>query len=179
MTRRQRALADLEQDIREHLERETQDNIERGMSPADARAAAQRKFGDDKRDSLTPQCQRCEVKGLCNGGCPKDRFALSSDGDPGQNYLCAGLYLFFTHTRPAMQTMGQLLQRGRAPSEVMALTAAEDLKRGPYAFCSCGSGRKFRFCHGNREPRSPFSGISPATAVYPELPSGASLGDAQ
>ena len=46
MTRRQRALADLEQDIREHLERETQDNIERGMPPADARAAAQRKFGN-------------------------------------------------------------------------------------------------------------------------------------
>jgi uncharacterized protein len=58
---------------------------------------AQRKFGDDKRDSLTPQCQRCEVRGLCNGGCPKDRFTLSSDGDPGQNYLCSGLYLFFTH----------------------------------------------------------------------------------
>ena len=46
MTRRQRALADLDQDIREHLERETQENIERGMSPADARAAALRKFGN-------------------------------------------------------------------------------------------------------------------------------------
>ena len=126
---------------------------------------AQRKFGDDKRDSLTPQCQRCEVRGLCNGGCPKDRFALSSDGDPGQNYLCAGLYLFFTHTRPAMQTMAQLLQRGRPPSEVMALTAAEDLKRGPYLPCPCGSGQKFRFCHGDRAPHSPFSGISPARAA--------------
>ena len=126
---------------------------------------AQRKFGDDKRDSLTPQCQRCEVRGLCNGGCPKDRFALSSDGDPGQNYLCAGLYLFFTHTRPAMQTMAQLLQRGRPPSEVMALIAAEDMKRGPYVPCPCGSGRKFRFCHGNREPHSPFSAVSVATAA--------------
>ena len=46
MTRRRRALADLDQDIREHLERETQENIERGMSPADARAAALRKFGN-------------------------------------------------------------------------------------------------------------------------------------
>lgn len=126
-------------------------------------SAAQRKFGDDKRDSLTPQCQRCEVRGLCNGGCPKDRFALSSDGDPGQNYLCGGLYTFFTHTRPAMQTMAQLLQRGHAPSEVMGLTAAEDLKRGPYLPCPCGSGKKFRFCHGDRAPNSPFTGISPAS----------------
>ena len=113
---------------------------------------------------LLAQCQRCEVRPLCNGGCPKDRFALSSDGDPGQNYLCAGLYLFFTHTRPAMQTMGQLLQRGRPPSDVMALTAAEDEKRGPYAPCPCGSGQKFRFCHGDRAPQSPFSGLSPRTA---------------
>src|SRR4051812_27090889 len=44
--RRRRALADLDQDIREHLERETQENIERGMSPADAQAAALRKFGN-------------------------------------------------------------------------------------------------------------------------------------
>jgi uncharacterized protein len=144
---------------------------------------AQRKFGDDKRDLLTPQCQRCQVRGLCNGGCPKDRFILSSDGDPRQNYLCAGLYLFFTHTRPAMQTMAQLLQRGHPPSEVMALTAAEDTKRGPYVPCPCGSSLKFRFCHGNREPQSPFSGISPATTApqdnfHLQLPPQASSGGA-
>jgi predicted permease len=46
MTRRRRALANLDRDIREHLERETQENMERGMSPAEARAAALRKFGN-------------------------------------------------------------------------------------------------------------------------------------
>ena len=89
---------------------------------------------------------------------------LSSDGDPGQNYLCSGLYLFFTHTRPAMRTMAQLLQSGLPPSEVMVLTVEEDAKRGPYEPCPCGSGKKFRFCHGNPEPQTPFSGICPATA---------------
>lgn len=49
MTRRGRAISDLDADIRDHLERETQDNIERGMSPADARAAALRKFGNAGR----------------------------------------------------------------------------------------------------------------------------------
>ena len=39
-------LADLDADIRDHIERETQDNIERGMSPEDARYAALRKFGN-------------------------------------------------------------------------------------------------------------------------------------
>ena len=67
-----------------------------------------RKFGDDKRDTLTRQCRACDVRLLCNGGCPKDRFALSKDGEPGHNYLCAGLELFFTHTRPLMGVMGRL-----------------------------------------------------------------------
>jgi len=127
-------------------------------------SAQQRKFGDDKRDMLTPQCQACEVKHLCNGGCPKDRFTLSRDGDPGQNYLCAGLELFFKHTRPAMQTMAQLLQRNRPPSDVMALTASEDGRRGPYQLCPCGSGKTFRFCHGDRAPQSPFSKLDAAVA---------------
>jgi uncharacterized protein len=118
-----------------------------------------RRFGDDKRDLLTPQCQQCDVLNLCNGGCPKDRFAISRDGDPGQNYLCAGLELFFHHTRPAMQTMGRLLQQRRAPSDIMAITAAEDEKHGPYQKCPCGSGRKFRFCHGDKTPDSPFTGV--------------------
>jgi uncharacterized protein len=128
----------------------------------------QRKFGQDKRDTLTLQCQRCEVRPLCNGGCPKDRFANSRDGDPGQNYLCAGLELFFTHTRPAMQTMARLLQQRRYPAELMALIAAEDAKRGPYQPCPCGSGRKFRFCHGDRAPHSTFTGVSSAVAA-PQL----------
>lgn len=33
MNRRERMMEDLDQDIRTHIEMETQDNIERGMSP--------------------------------------------------------------------------------------------------------------------------------------------------
>ena len=110
----------------------------------------QRKFGDNKRDTLTTQCQECKVRHLCNGGCPKDRFALSRDGQPGQNYLCPGLELFFMHTGPAFTRMAQMIQQGHAPSEVMAWVAAEDEKHGPYQPCPCGSGKKFRFCHGKK-----------------------------
>jgi len=42
-------LADLDQDIRAHIEMETQDNIERGMSPEEARSEAMRKFGNVTR----------------------------------------------------------------------------------------------------------------------------------
>lgn len=46
MWRRKRMLAELDEDIREHLAKETQDNIERGMTPQEARYAAVRKFGN-------------------------------------------------------------------------------------------------------------------------------------
>jgi putative ABC transport system permease protein len=49
MSRRKRMLEQLDEDIREHLERGTQDLIDRGMSPKDARYAALRKFGNVAR----------------------------------------------------------------------------------------------------------------------------------
>jgi putative ABC transport system permease protein len=49
MSRRKRMMEDLDQDIRDHLEMETQDNIGRGMSPEEARYAALRKFGNVTR----------------------------------------------------------------------------------------------------------------------------------
>ena len=49
MWRSKRMLDELDADIREHIERETQDNIERGMTPEEARYAAVRKFGNVTR----------------------------------------------------------------------------------------------------------------------------------
>ncbi|MFZ0819147.1 MAG: ABC transporter permease [Candidatus Acidiferrales bacterium] len=49
MNFRKRMLNDLDQDIRDHIERETQDNIDRGMPPDEARFAALRKFGNVTR----------------------------------------------------------------------------------------------------------------------------------
>src|SRR5208337_1536785 len=49
LSRRQRMMEDLDQDTRDFIERETQDNIERGMSPEEAHFAALRKFGNVTR----------------------------------------------------------------------------------------------------------------------------------
>ncbi len=49
MRRRKRMMEDLDRDIRDHIEMETQDNIERGMPPEEARYAALRKFGNVTR----------------------------------------------------------------------------------------------------------------------------------
>jgi predicted permease len=49
MKRRDKMIDELERDIREHIERETQDNIDRGMTADEARFAAIRKFGNATR----------------------------------------------------------------------------------------------------------------------------------
>ena len=46
---RKRLCDSLDEEIREHIERETADNMERGMTPEEARSAALRKFGNVTR----------------------------------------------------------------------------------------------------------------------------------
>jgi len=107
-----------------------------------------RRFGLDKRDRLTGQCQGCSVRQLCNGGCPKDRFMTSRKGEAGHNYLCEGLELFYMHTRPSMMAMAHLIRKGHAPADIMALVRAEDARRGLESPCPCGSGLALQSCHG-------------------------------
>jgi uncharacterized protein len=45
----------------------------------------QRKFGVDKYDTLPRYCLDCRVRFACHGGCPKDRFILTPNGEPGLN----------------------------------------------------------------------------------------------
>ena len=47
--RRKRLLSEIDDDIRDHIARETEDNVARGMAPDEARYAAIRKFGNTRR----------------------------------------------------------------------------------------------------------------------------------
>jgi uncharacterized protein len=108
----------------------------------------QTKFGLAKRDALPGFCRRCDVRFACHGGCPKDRFTSTPDGEPGLHYLCPSYKAFFGHIRPAMEAMCGLLRAGEAPSQVTDRYAKADAKRGRNESCPCGSGRKWKKCHG-------------------------------
>lgn len=108
----------------------------------------QREFGLDKRNTLTRYCRRCNVRFACNGGCPKERFVFSPDGEPGHNYLCRGYELFFRHVDRPMQIMAELLAAHSPPALLMDRYKTEDAKRGRNEPCTCGSGRKWKHCHG-------------------------------
>jgi len=113
---------------------------------------AQRRFGTDKRDTLPNYCLECPVLFACNGGCPKDRFIASPEGEPGLNYLCAGYKIFFGHVDAPMRRMKELLRAGRYADEIMAEVAAEDARRGWNEPCPCGGGRTWKSCHRSPSP---------------------------
>ncbi|MDW8122458.1 MAG: anaerobic sulfatase maturase [Armatimonadota bacterium] len=111
----------------------------------------QRKFGSDKQDTLPRYCRECPVLFACNGGCPKDRFIKTPDGEDRLNYLCAGYKKFFLHIHPYMIRMVALLRSGQPVALIKELLKNESqgqrTVRGNDP-CPCGSGRKFKKCCG-------------------------------
>jgi uncharacterized protein len=108
----------------------------------------QQAFGDAKLDTLPRYCRECEVRFACNGGCPKDRFATTPDGEPGLHHLCAGYKAFFGHVDAPMRFMADRLRAGRDATALRDWYAAADAERGRNDPCTCGSGRTFKRCHG-------------------------------
>ncbi len=116
----------------------------------------QRAFGDAKRDALPSQCLRCPWLRACNGGCPKDRFGVSSDGEMGLNVLCEGLVAFFEYAAPYINRIVEFGRAKMGPREVMAQFEAEAKLRwhsvGRNDPCPCGSGRKAKACCWSQRP---------------------------
>jgi len=119
-----------------------------------ATSEQQFQFGQAKRDTLPQYCLDCEVRFVCNGGCPKNRFIETPDGQLGLNYLCEGYRSFFNHINRPMQLMANELAHQRPPANIMMHMARERLaleeayaNTGRNDPCPCGSGKKFKKCH--------------------------------
>lgn len=117
----------------------------------------QRAFGQAKLDTLPQYCLSCDVRFICNGGCPKNRIINTPDGEPGLNYLCEGYKAFFHHIDGPMRFMANELRHRRAPANVMSyIRQRESELRRQQQFqsvgrndpCPCGSGLKYKRCHG-------------------------------
>nr|MDQ3397441.1 SPASM domain-containing protein [Deinococcota bacterium] len=116
----------------------------------------QRAFGQAKADTLPQYCLDCEVRFVCNGGCPKDRVLTTPDGEAGLNVLCAGYRAFFNHIDPYMRFMAGEIRQRRPPANVMRWVRQNDLRlketlarSGRNERCPCGSGKKVKRCCGS------------------------------
>ncbi len=68
--------------------------VEMAMSPR------QQHFGYAKDFTLPGKCRQCRYLFACGGECPKNRLLRTDQGEPGLNYLCRGLYRYFSHIDP-------------------------------------------------------------------------------
>ena len=109
----------------------------------------QRKFGNDKRDLLPQECRECPHLNLCRGGCPKDRLIDANGGK--LNWLCEGYYALYEHSAPHFQAMVEALRRQLPATEYRRFFRIGEKRPGRNELCPCGSGKKFKACHG-REP---------------------------
>jgi uncharacterized protein len=80
-------------------------NIENGSITEFLDSEKQRSFGQAKSLTLPRYCLECELRTMCNGECPKNRFIGTPDGEPGLNYLCSGYKTFFNHCRPFVKAI--------------------------------------------------------------------------
>lgn len=60
----------------------------------------QEHFGYAKDFTLPGKCRQCRYLFACSGECPKNRLLKTLQGEPGLNYLCKGLYNYFSHIDP-------------------------------------------------------------------------------
>jgi len=133
----------------------------------------QHEFGRDKIDGLPQYCLECDVRFICNGECPKNRFNETPDGEAGLNYLCAGLKNFFYHVDRPLRLALDLMGRGQPASDVMEILAWEDSefldkmsRAGRNGLCPCGSGVKVKKCHGQAKTRQRMRPLP----VHPGIP---------
>jgi uncharacterized protein len=137
-------------------------------------------FGKDKQATLPSQCMECDYRFACNGGCPKNRIAITPEGERGLNYLCDGYYDFFSHIHPYMQFMADQLEKEQPPANVMEWVRKMDFRKsikssgriniptnqpkkniqpqkkkiGRNDPCPCGSGKKYKNCCMGKMPFS-------------------------
>ncbi|MFZ7155448.1 anaerobic sulfatase maturase [Avibacterium avium] len=86
-----------------------------------ALSTKQQKFGKAKKETLTKACEKCDVRMICQGGCPKHRIVNLKGEKFKQNYLCPSYQLFFRQTAPLMHRMREIIQRGGLAEDIMKI----------------------------------------------------------
>lgn len=102
-----------------------------------------------QKHPLPAECQACEWKALCNGGCPRNRVALE-DGRHAPDYFCRSYKRFLSHADARLLSLRErVLSRLRYRQQFQRAEAQKRPRPGRNDPCPCGSGRKHKACCGD------------------------------
>lgn len=110
-----------------------------------------------RKSNWNARCSSCPYLPYCSGDCPKHRYHHGDD--PRQlSLLCPGWRIFYDATLDRLKDLARtVLVRDGNPATLPSLVQTAD------ETCYCGSGKRFRNCHGSHllgEPRRSGSAAS-------------------
>ena len=120
----------------------------RRRSASSCAPSSSARSGAPSRRRCPPSAAPASTSSPATASAPRTASCSTPDGEPGLNWLCAGLKAFFAHTERPMRLMAEMLARGGEAREVMALLAEEARTTGRNDPCPCGSGKKYKRCCG-------------------------------
>ena len=95
-----------------------------------------------RRKSLwNSECRECPYLGFCAGDCPKQRFYRREDTRQ-LSVLCEGWKQFYDLSLSRFEGLAKMIKRERSSQ------MSPDVLPGRNQECYCGSGKKFKLCHG-------------------------------
>ena len=95
-------------------------------------------------------CQTCTFAWICGGDCLKHRLCAEA-GEPRRlSELCEGWRRFYAHSLPRFREMAAGIRAERRQGPVAPAQPGESGRPGRNDPCPCGSGRKYKKCHGAR-----------------------------
>ncbi len=102
-------------------------------------------FGN-KKANWNKKCDSCPYLKLCHGDCQKFRFGAPNFSKE-LSVLCKGWKMFYSRTLPRFKSVAENFKSGH---QINAPTPFKTKKIGRNEPCSCGSGKKYKYCCGNR-----------------------------
>jgi uncharacterized protein len=102
-----------------------------------------------RKHPLPAECQPCEWKAFCKGGCPRNRLTIE-DGRQTPDYFCQSYKRFFSYADPCLRSLRErILSRLRYLQQLRLMEVQNRPRPGRNDPCPCGSGRKHKVCCGD------------------------------
>lgn len=92
------------------------------------------------KPNLPVECQVCQWKSVCYGGCPRNRV-YGEGGEVAPDYFCSAYKRFYKYTEERFQRLAMRLRK-----RLFEENNSERRDLGRNDLCPCGSGHKYKRC---------------------------------